>query len=45
MSDGIVPAHRAVLLDGVAPPLPAISVSASFRSVGPLLVPAEAVAS
>ena len=28
-----------------APPAPAISVSASLRSVGPLLVPAEAVAS
>ena len=44
MSDGTCP-RRPVLLRPRASTAPAISVSASLRSVGPLLVPADAVAS
>ena len=44
MSDGICPRSAPSSSHGLLH-APAISVSASFRSVGPLLVPADAVAS
>ena len=45
MSDGNRSLHGAVLLPDLGDRRLAMSVSASLRSVGPLLVPADAVAS